>query len=605
MFTRTRATAGGLLALTTTAAAILGPAVPAAAAPAATPRIHDIQGAAHHSPLDGSAVTDVPGVVIAVGDQGFWFQDAHPDHDPATSEGLYVFTSATPGVTIGDAVRVAGTVSEYRPGGDTTNLTVTELTHPTVTISRHGVTLPAATVIGPGGRHIPHAVRTDKPGDVESTDTFDPRHNALDAYESLEGMRVEVRDSVAVGPTNSYGELPVLPAGKGGVRTPNGGVKYTGYDDANTRRLILAGTLATVGDANVGDRLPGAVDGVLDYSFGNYEMYPVHSPTIESGGITPTVATPARHGQLSIATYNVENLAPSDPADKFAKLAHGIVTNLSSPDIVAVEEIQDNDGATDDGVVAADKTWGKLINAVAAAGGPQYRYRAIAPTNDADGGQPGGNIRVGFLFRTDRGVRFVDHHPGDATTATAVTGSHGAPRLTHSPGRVAPNDAAWDDSRKPLAGQFTFHGKTVFVVANHFDSKGGDQPLMGRYQPPARSSETQRQAQANLVHNFVRDIQKINPLANVVVLGDLNDFEFSKTAKIVSGGLSLVDLPGTLPVGSRYTYDYQGNSEVLDQLLVSPPLMLGHRYQVVHINSEFANQTSDHDPQLVRLRPLL
>jgi hypothetical protein len=69
------------------------------------------------------------------------------------------------------------------------------------------------------------------------------------------------------------------------------------------------------------------------------------------------------------------------------------VTNLASPDIIAVEEVQDNDGATDDGVVAADQTIAKLAAAVRAAGGPDYSYRAIDPVNDQDGGQPGGNIR--------------------------------------------------------------------------------------------------------------------------------------------------------------------------------------------------------------------
>ncbi|HEY3501585.1 MAG TPA: lamin tail domain-containing protein [Actinocatenispora sp.] len=566
-------------------------------------RIHDIQGAAHRSPLAGKAVVGVPGVVTAVGPKGFWFQDPHPDRDPATSEGLYVFTSAKPTVARGDAVTVAGTVSEYRAANTATNLTTTELDHPTVTVSAHDQAVPAARLIGPGGLRIPDAVRTDAPGDVEASGRFDPRRDALDAYESVEGMLVAVRDAVAVGPTNSYGELPVLPSGTGGVRTPNGGVKYTGYQRANPARLILSSTLAKVPAANTGDKLPGRVDGVLDYSFGNYMLYPVAAPKAVAGGITPGTTRPQRDGELSVATYNVENLAPGDPAGKYQRLAEGIVRNLSAPDIVAVEEIQDNDGAANDGVVAADATWGKLIDAVKAAGGPAYSYRSIDPVDDADGGQPGGNIRVGFLFRTDRGVSFVDRAPGDATTPTDVTTVGGRPALTHSPGRIAPADGAWQDSRKPLAGEFTYRGKTMFVVANHFTSKGGDQPLMGRYQPPSRSSETQRHQQATLVHDFVGKIQAADPHARVVVLGDLNDFEFSGTASTLTAGHSLVDLPSTLPLRERYTYDYEGNSEVLDHVLVSPALMPRHDYQIVHINAEFAGQTSDHDPQIVRRRP--
>ena len=60
------------------------------------------------------------------------------------------------------------------------------------------------------------------------------------------------------------------------------------------------------------------------------------------------------------------------------------MTNLTSPDIISVEEIQDNDGATDDGVVAADQTLTKLTAAIVAAGGPatsgRRSTRSTTPT---------------------------------------------------------------------------------------------------------------------------------------------------------------------------------------------------------------------------------
>ena len=52
----------------------------------------------------------------------------------------------------------------------------------------------------------------------------------------------------------------------------------------------------------------------------------------------------------------------------------------------------------------------------------------------------------------------------------------------YSPGRIDPLNAAWTASRKPLAAEFTFRGKTYFVIVNHFNSKGGDSPLFGRLQ---------------------------------------------------------------------------------------------------------------------------
>jgi predicted extracellular nuclease len=182
---------------------------------------------------------------------------------------------------------------------------------------------------------------------------------------------------------------------------------------------------------------------------------------------------------------------------------------------------------------------------------------------------------------------------------------HGHAALTVSPGRIDPASDAWKSSRKPLAGEFVFHGRTVIVIGNHFASKGGDQGLTSQYQPPARSSETQRHLQAAEVNSFVKDILKVQKNADVIALGDMNDFEFSDTARILEGDGDLWSAIKSLPKSERYTYDYQGNEQVLDQILVSPSIRRGCDldYDSVHINSEFHDQISDHDPQVLRFRP--
>ena len=224
-----------------------------------------------------------------------------------------------------------------------------------------------------------------------------------------------------------------------------------------------------------------------------------------------------------------------------------------------------------------------------------YEWRSIDPENDKDGGEPGGNIRVGFLFRTDRGLAFVDRPGGTATNATSIVDGH----LTYSPGRLDPANAAWTDSRKPLAGEFTWHGKRIIVVANHWNSKGGDDPLYGRYQPPSMPSEQQRSGQADIVASFARSAGK---KADLIVAGDLNCFDFSSQVKTLTS-TGLRDLPATLPLSQRYTYVYEGNSEVLDHILLSPALAhQSYDYDVVHLNAEYAVQASDHDPSVVRLR---
>jgi len=576
--------------------------------PAEAVSIAEVQGAAHVSPLLGDRVV-VPGVVTAVRSNGFWVQDPTPDRDPATSEGLFVFTGSRPTVERGQAVEVSGTVGEFRPGGATSaNLSTTQLAGATVAVTAAQADLPAPVLVGPGGRRPPPAVRRDAPGDVEAARAFDPARNALDFYEALEGMLVQVRDSVAVGPTE-FGEIPVLPGGAGGPRTVRGGVRYT-YGDPNTERVFLDDVLAPMPLVDVGARLPGPVDGVLDYSFGNYKLEVLATPAVVPSTLPREVTETPRRRELAVGTFNVENLSPRDDAAKFGRLARTIVTNLASPDLLALEEIQDDNGPTNDSVVTAGQTYARLIEAVVAAGGPRYEFRQLDPTDDADGGQPGGNIRVGFLFRTDRGLSFVDRPGGDATTPTAVARQGCRAVLTLSPGRIAPDDPAFEDSRKPLAGEFRWRGRTLLVIANHFASKGGDQPLLGRYQPPARPSEEQRHAQARAVRAFVDSILAVDRDAAVIVLGDVNDFEFSTTVDILTAGGALVDLPRTLPPAERYTYVFQGNSQVLDHILLSPGLAdprcrrcpAPYEYDIVHVNAEYADQVSDHDPQVVRLR---
>jgi predicted extracellular nuclease len=144
----------------------------------------------------------------------------------------------------------------------------------------------------------------------------------------------------------------------------------------------------------------------------------------------------------------------------------------------------------------------------------------------------------------------------------------------------------------------------VFAVANHFNSKGGDDPLFGRFQPPRRVTEEQRHQQATVVADFAADILAADKHANVIVGGDLNDFEFSETLDILEDDGGLFNLMETLPVWERYSYVFEGNSQTLDQILVSKALMSPKpEYDSVHVNAEFHDQASDHDPQVARLRP--
>ena len=568
--------------------------------------IHSLQGATHISPYNGQSVRTT-GIVTARSTNGFWLQDPNPDADNATSEGIFVFTSSAPAVVAGDSVSVSARVQEFRPGGVSNgNLTTTELASPTVSVLATGNPLPAPTVIGTGGRIPPDTVIENdaSSGNVETSGVFDPDQDGLDFYESLEGMRVQLNNAVAVGPTDvAFGETPVIgdDGANASVRTYRGGILLR-PNDGNPERITLDDLLTPVPNVNVGDHYSGPVVGVMDYNFGNPFLEVTSAGlTRIADGVTREVTDPVEPGQLAISTFNFENLAPDNPQSKFDGLASLIVNNLRSPNLIAGEEVQDSSGATDNGVVDASQTLTRLVDAVVAAGGPRYAWRQIDPVDDADGGQPGGNIRQVFLFRTDRGLSFVDRTGGDSTTPNAVTGSGASTHLLYSPGRIAPGDSAWSASRKPLAGEFDYRGHKLFVIANHFNSKGGDDPLRGRFQPPNEVTTAQRHQQATLVGNFVSQLSSADPSANVVVLGDLNDFEFSQTVQILEAS-GLQDLMNTLPLNQRYSYDFEGNSQVLDHILFSGALFARPLlFDPVHVNAEFFDQASDHDPSVVRV----
>jgi uncharacterized protein len=578
-------------------------------------RIHDVQGDTRLSPLAGQQVTNVPGIVTAVrafgSSRGFWISDPEPDANPATSEGLFVFTgSQTPALAPGDAVVVSGRVTEFYPlaSGETPastgNQSITELAGGATWIKvPSDDPVPPAELLAPDT--VPLAYAPDAGGASIESLTLQPSTYALDFYESREGMPLRVVDARVVGATDDFNALWVTskPAQN---PSPRGATVYEDYGDPNSGRLKIE-SLIPFGQrpfpqADVGDRLLGITEGPLDYSrFGGYVLQASTLGEHVAGGIARQVAHPHPANQLSIATYNVENLAATNPQAKFDRLAAGVVTNLGSPDIVALEEIQDNNGAVNDGTVAADQTLRRFVDTIVAAGGPRYEWRQIDPENLADGGEPGGNIRVGFLFNPAR-VSFVDRPGGDATTPVHVVGSGPTAHLSISPGRIDPENPAFENSRKPLAGEFVFRGRTVFVVALHFASKGGDQPLHGRFQPPNRVSEIQRTAQATAVHEFWHEIQRADRRANVVVLGDVNDFQFSPTTAILEGSNELRSMIWLLPPNERYSYVFDGNAQVLDQILVST-WVRDPDFDVVHINAEFADQASDHDPSIVRFVP--
>jgi predicted extracellular nuclease len=296
-----------------------------------------------------------------------------------------------------------------------------------------------------------------------------------------------------------------------------------------------------------------------------------------------------------VATFNVRNLSPVSAADTFAGLGDQIAVALDSPDLLALQEIQDDNGPRSDGTVSATLTYTRLGEAVADAGGPDYEVVEIAPEDGQDGGQPGGNIRVALAVRAGAKVSVVVRPGGTATTGTTLALDDLGPHLTASPGRLSPGSPAFSNSRKPLAVELADERGRLFVIVVHFVSKGADDPLFGLTQPPNASSSPKRTEQARVVADFASELLSLDASARLIVLGDFNAVAGSPSMEVLAAA-GLLDLIATLPPTERYTHIYRGQGSALDHILVSPALRPDARCEVVHVNVEFSGSPSDHDP---------
>lgn len=584
--------------------------------------IMDIQGAGHISPLAGADVT-TSGVVTAVAFRGFYMQDVDGDGDDATSDGIFVFIGDNPTPNVGDLVSVSGSVSEFIPGGaGTGNLSITQLSGSFAVIDT-GQRLPRTTQIGANHRFPSSEVvisSSELPTNLQTdAAVYNPDTDAIDFYESLEGMYVKVDRPVATSATRQFNafsaEFFAVPSNGATVtpsdaRTQRGGILLqadpdnTGDQNPERVQIQFDGTIYpdAAPSITVGDRFRD-VTGVMGYSFGNYEVNATESMRLIRNGdadVETTTIAP-RPWRLSVASYNVLNLSPdaSDDAQR-AKLADQIVNNLQTPDVIALQEIQDNSGEIDDGVTAADQTLQALVDAIAAAGGPTYSYLDAPPADGAFGGIPGGNIRNAFLYNDAR-VDLLD----SVSLSPALLNELGAS-----------NPDAFFESRTPLAGLFAFNGRPFTVVNVHDTSRFGSTPIFGGPQPFVQAGEQAREDQASALNTFTDALLADHADATVMIAGDFNTFEWSNDlAQILPGSDSvLTNLMTTDALRNgdqrdRYTFIFDGNSQALDHFFVTQNLANDpvSKLDIVHVNVDFSRliadvTASDHEPLVARFR---
>ena len=574
---------------------------PQTTAPKEVKNIGEVQGESHESPLVGKEVVINNVVVTKTDKTGFYVQDKVSDNNPKTSDAVYVASKDK--VESGDLLKVQGTVKEgymeeysvkpgqtfKKPAG---SLTVTQIIN--------------ATITKLGKADLPKALNISEkmPKDiVDNTPTkYNPESEALDYWESQEGMRVEVTKPKVTGPQYK-GDIYVLPGDYKGQKLNNIGGVNLRPGVQNTEVLPI-----TVGNkfvAKAKDYFNENITGVVTYKNKTYKIDPSSVPAIQDGGLKREVSKiyPSED-KLTIASYNIENFSANNkghdetPEEKVDKIANSFIKEVHSPDIITLIEVQDNNGGVNDGTVDGVKSGEKLAQRIKSLGGPDYKYTEIAPVDGKDGGKPGANIRVAYLYNPKR-VTLIGKEKGGSEEAARFVNGH----LEKNPARIDPTSVHFEKVRKSLAAEFEFKGERIVVIANHLKSKLGDDAIYGSNQPSVENTKAKRIEEAKILNAFIKEGLRQNPNLKFVLTGDFNDFEFSDSVKTIVGN-ELVNLMAEHEQGDRYSYFYRGSNQSLDNILISKNIKDKVVFSPVHINASFMEEhgrASDHDPVVVQI----
>ncbi|WP_339279980.1 chitobiase/beta-hexosaminidase C-terminal domain-containing protein [Lysinibacillus sp. FSL P2-0066] len=552
-------------------------------------KISDIQGASHKSPYVDLTVSDVEGIVtFVINSASFIMQENESSFDGVKSTAIKVNKTGH-NVAVGDLIKVSGNVIE---AGGNSRLTDTQIS--AANITKTGTAgIPEALVIGKD------LFPPNKIIDNDGFAIFDPQEDGIDFWESIEYMLVSFPDARVIGPIYNNDSPIVVPSTTNNTFNVNGGLNIAA-DDYNPEKIMLEGVAGKNYDS--GDRFNEALIGFVEnftdgYRLNTNKVFPEVTKANLQQEVTHLEPVADK---LNVASYNIENFS-NNPAntsnEKVARIAATFVNNMKSPDIITLVEVQDNDGQTDSGNADASESYLRLIHAIKAAGGPAYDWIDVMPINNTVGGAPGGNIRVGYLYNPER-VSLVSGIKGMGDQKNTWTA---AGNLTLNPGFVDPSKFV--DTRKPIAAEFEFQNERVVIIGAHLNSKGGDGSLWGPTQPPVLESVKKRIQLAQAINDFIDEGLAINPDLNIIVAGDMNDFEFTPALETLKGDI-LTNMVDKAPEQDRFTYFFQGNNQVLDHILVSNHLADVTEIDLIHINANFSEaqgRASDHDPVLVQI----
>ncbi len=619
--------------------------------------------------------------------KGFFIQNtaATADGDPNTSDGLFVFMNQTSTMsgpsgpytpTVGDEVVISGSISEY--------YFMTELSNPTLIkpVLRSNVNLDAelAPVVADPPVSLADANRYWER--LESMRVQVPLNSiVLGGRNVFSPADAEIwvanPDSTIAQRANPYERRAFRDAH---ILDDN----YNPINwDGNGYRILMGslGIKATEGDstaliapARTFDTLTNAPVGGVNYTFSKYRIEIVSQPAFSEGVDTAANNPPQnfdRSLNYSIADYNLENLydyrdnpfsgcdfanvpAGSNPKcsaagtpflsdvtpaydyvpaseaayqARITDIAHQIIDDLHSPDILMLQEVENQDiCSVVDGTLACGVTNNAdgqpdvlqdLALKVASLGGPAYQTAFDRDSSDLRG------ILPAFMYRSDRvelapaaGDPLLDGSPAiDGYTAVPYDSDLSNPKTLNAVYTgTEPCETSWVFPRAPDIALFRIYSESVgvgsyrdvYVINNHFKS-GPD------------SCVAHRTEQANYNAAIVAFLQAANPTARIVVGGDLNVYPhpdntsygaIDQLAALYDPAIGLTNLWDVLlgqAPESAYSYVYLGMAQTLDQMFINQPMLADlNQFRIAHINSDFpadypsdvARGTSDHDPNM-------
>lgn len=587
--------------------------------------IGEVQGDKNASPLAGEQAR-LTGIVTARTRTGFFIQtpDGKTDNNPATSEGIFVFTKTEPDgeAAIGNIVSVTGTIVEFTPRQDPLSLSVTQLAFfkdkDIISVESKGNALPKPVVL--------------------TAEDF--KSGKLDALEKYEGMRVEVKELTVASPTNGR------PDDKTGLSESNGifygfvkgltrPFRAAGYDiydydlleakkkdefkkdypklpifDNNPERLRIESS-AQLGSQPIETTSFAAIKnltGVMHYAYRANTIYVDADYKIKISGFVKAAPLPApNERQFSVAGMNIENFFDDqdDPAIKetivttesferrLKKISAAIRDYLKMPDVVGIVETEN--------LAALQRLADRINKDAVAAGKSNPKYEAyVIDGNDGRG------IDSGFLVKSSRVKKIEVQQFGKEEKYKNPNGKDDAFLNDRPPLMLR---ASVDDPKTKQPFEFT-------VVVNHLKSFLG-------YNDPAQQDNVRlkKKLQAEFLAKWVQERQTKNLNERIILVGDFNAYQFNDGIVDVIGTITgkpapkgevlnpsedlvnpdLTDLVNMIKEDQRYSYYYDGNAQAIDHIIINEA-MKKHisSFSFVRLNSDFPESYRNDDKRVER-----